>query len=72
MKSTDVLVLDGKCISKVHLERVAHPAKTFLNVCRAFSCLIKEDPCPNSKRGVVGRTFFTVSRRRAAIRLPVI
>ncbi len=76
-----MLVLDGFCITEVHLERVSQPAEAFLNEGWGHARLVKEHASPDTEGmgGVLlrslaevdGRTFFTALQRSVAILLPV-
>jgi hypothetical protein len=76
-----VLVLDGFCITEVHLERISKPTETFLDEGWGHTSLVKEHTGPDtegmgriflrSSNEVDGHTFFTASRMSVAILLPV-
>jgi hypothetical protein len=40
-------VLNDSCVVEVHLEGIAHPAKSLLDVVGALACFVQEDTSPN-------------------------
>ncbi len=58
VKSIKVLVLDGFCVTEIHLEGISQPAETFLDEGRGHACLVKQDTCPDTEG--VGGIFLEV------------
>jgi hypothetical protein len=63
VKSSKVLVLDGFCVTEIHLEGVSSPAETFLDEGRGHACLVKQNTSPDTE-GVGGVFLEVVSQSR--------